>query len=323
MGRRAVFGSMLSPVRRAGCSSRAGEVRLGLIVVCLLFASVLAWFMLEGARGRVRDGAPGARSSEFGSPEQASPAPDSGPTLPMPRESAGAPEAAVPERPTSSPESDSAPPTPVSATESMPMDNMERLLASEDARLRFEGLRLLAAAAPEEALPEILDYLEETRDAERALLQRLAAVALLGELEELSVSPHLHALYGSEEDGLRRAAAMALARHGDETLVQRELIDLGQDLAHPDGGVRARAAEQAAELAGPSAIPVLLPLLQDTNSDVRARAVDGLWRSGDPAVLPELERMLEDPVALVRERARRAVDALKSASASDPGSEPR
>ncbi len=194
------------------------------------------------------------------------------------------------------------------------------LLADDDPRARFEGLRLLATAAPNEALPELLAYVEDTRDAERAHLQRLAAVALLGELDGVPVRDELVALWEREEPGARHAAALALARQGDLTLVDRELFALRTDLADPDGGVRARAAERAGSFDSPSAVPVLLPLLDDLNSDVRANAIDGLWRAGDVGSLPELERMLADPVELVRERARRAIDSLRADDAARGGS---
>lgn len=213
--------------------------------------------------------------------------------------------------PASTERSARAPSTPTPA-----LERENALRASSNPRERFEGLRLLAARHPREALPELLDFLEATRGSKPALLQRITAVGLLGELEGISTQAELFALYQEDEPGVRRAAAKALEAQGDASLVLRELDGLRAGLANPDGGLRARAAEETAQLASPVAIPALLPLLADENSEVRAHAIDGLWLADDPTLLPELQGMLADPVERVRERARRAIQALSANAAA-------
>ena len=183
---------------------------------------------------------------------------------------------------------------------------------STDPRVRFDELRRLASKDPARAAAGLLQFIEDTRDSERVLLQRLEAVTLLGELEGVGLWHELVDLYEREDAGVRRAAALALAKQGDDSLVERELTALEGELADADGGLRARAAESVAALSSPRAVPTLVRLLDDSNSDVRAHAVDGLWRAADPLALPEAERMLADPVAKVRERAERAVEALRA-----------
>lgn len=291
-----------------------GKRHIALGIACLLFTGCLAWFGLVSSRDASGPRPRGPERPELHATSHtaSSRADASMPSPPTPRadpveQGPGQVKALRSEHQPSPIEA-----LPGSGATTPDRDRMTSWLASDDPRVRFEGLRLLAEAAPQEALYEIVAYVEDTRGADRAHLQRLSAVALLGELEGVTVAPQLTALYEADEPGVRRAAALALSRRGDETLVERELFDLRHELADPDGGVRARAAEQAAELASRSAIPVLLPLLGDSNSDVRAQAVDGLWRTADPSILPELERLLQDPVSLVRERAQRAIDALSS-----------
>jgi HEAT repeat protein len=193
------------------------------------------------------------------------------------------------------------------------------LIASADLRLRYDGLRILAEERPGEAVPEILAFLEAADQEERVSLQRLAAVSLLGRLDGVWTGPELSLLYRQGDAGIRKAAAKALASQGDASLVERELSDLRTALADPDGGVRARAAEEVGAFAGPLAVEVLLPLLGDENSAVRARAVDGLGVSGDGSLVTALQPLLEDRVELVRDRARRAIQALQAGDGGIPG----
>lgn len=188
---------------------------------------------------------------------------------------------------------------------------IQALLASDQLRVRFEGIRRLASTRPTEAVPEILRFLEDSRE-EPHLLQRLAAVRLLGTLEGVSTADELHGLYEAGDPAMRRVVATSLEAQGDATLVDRELAGLRGALADPDGGLRAEAVQAAGELASPRAVPVLLPLLSDPNSEVRARAIDGLWRVGDPTLIPTLEPLRTDPVGRVRERAERAIAALRA-----------
>lgn len=192
------------------------------------------------------------------------------------------------------------------------------LLASDQLRVRFEGLRRLAATRPTEAVPEILRFLEDSRG-EPHLLQRLAAVRLLGTLEGVSTTDELHGLYEAGDPAMRRVVATTLEAQGDPALVDRELAALRGALADPDGGLRADAVQAAGELASLRAIPLLLPLLSDPNSEVRARAIDGLWRTGDATLIPTLQPLLADPVQRVRERAERAITALRADLESGPG----
>jgi len=196
------------------------------------------------------------------------------------------------------------------APSSAPLSQREReLLASTDPRLRFEGLRLLARRGAPEAVDSLLAFLEETRDSERMHLQRLSAVSLLGELE--GSEPGLRALYEGADPGLRRGAAKALEARGDTSLVEREIAGLRPSLADPDGGERARAAQEVARLASPAAVPLLLGLLADDNSDVRFQAIDGLRLAGDASVAHALEPLLEDRSARVRALARRTLESLR------------
>ena len=186
-----------------------------------------------------------------------------------------------------------------------------RLLDSDDLRQRFIGLQRLAKEDPQRAVGEILAFIHAAESEERALLQRLAAVALLAELEGVHTGVELTTLYEAGDESLRRAAACALLRQGDATLVRRELNELAPALADPDGAIRARAVESVARLASSDGVPLLLSMLADPNSEVRAQAVDGLWLADDPTVIPEIEALANDPVERVRERVQRALSALR------------
>jgi hypothetical protein len=183
------------------------------------------------------------------------------------------------------------------------------LLESPNAWARSRAILALLETDPAagiEAIYGLLDMAGE--DAEgKGPYSASRAVEALGDVEGYPVANDLYRMYESEIEGVSLAAARALERQGDPTLIDRELNRYAQQLGAVEPRARLEAIWRIGETGSPRAVPHLLPLLSNPDPMMRIGALDALGGTMDPAHIAEIERLLDDPVAAVRDR---AVDAL-------------
>ena len=134
----------------------------------------------------------------------------------------------------------------------------------------------------------------------------------LGNLEGYSATSELVAMYDSESEDVRLAAARALEKQGDASLMQRELASYTAALGSSDVRERLGAIEDIGNTRSASAAPLLLPYLGDGDSETRIRALEALGRAGDDSYIKSVEALLDDPVAAVRDRAVRTIESLRT-----------
>lgn len=108
----------------------------------------------------------------------------------------------------------------------------------------------------------------------------------------------------ARNEEMRLALAFALTRLGDTAFVDT----LALNLASRNLGARAR--RYLLEL-GPPLLPWLYPYLADPDPEVRAALVDLMARLGDTSALPRLLPLIQDPSSKVADRANRAVERLR------------
>jgi HEAT repeat protein len=102
---------------------------------------------------------------------------------------------------------------------------------------------------------------------------------------------------------VRSSAADALGKIGDDRAIPG-LLKLVED---SDSDVRRSAADALGKIGDAQAIPGLLKLVEDSDSDVRRSAADALGKIGDAQAIPGLLKLVEDSDSDVR---RSAADAL-------------
>jgi HEAT repeat protein len=89
---------------------------------------------------------------------------------------------------------------------------------------------------------------------------------------------------------VRSSAAGALGKIGDAQAIPG-LLKLVED---SDSDVRSSAADALGKIGDAQAIPGLLKLVEDSNSQVRKSAVDALGKIGDEKAIPGLLKLVED-----------------------------
>ena len=153
----------------------------------------------------------------------------------------------------------------------------------------------------------------EVREGFEARLQRREASAQLTDEQRQSLQESLRAALQDEEADVRRAAAMALARLGDEVAVDA-LIGA---LVDPDPGVRRDAIYGLGDIEDPRSVQPLIGLLGDTDADIRRAAAWALGELEDPQAVGPLTALLQDEDAQVRRDAIQALGEIEDPSALD------
>jgi hypothetical protein len=108
----------------------------------------------------------------------------------------------------------------------------------------------------------------------KALLAAEDAVELIRELN-------------AEDDTRAEAAEAELIRRGFTDMQ----LDLARKLFDPNPEVRKRLVQELPDLQGVDAVPWLMELCRDAETEVRLAAITFLATSSDPAVLDEVERI--------------------------------
>ena len=186
------------------------------------------------------------------------------------------------------------------------------MLEDDNPMVQIQALREILELDPQRAIDSVGELVAGIEPNSRESFMAGRMVSLLGDVEGASPVRELYALYDSEDDGVRRAAAQALEQQGDVTLVQRELAGILPRLSSADESARLDALSEAGRLGSPLAVPSITPMLSDASSEVRLRALEALGRTGDVSHVDLVEPYLDDPVAAVRDRASRTLESLRN-----------
>lgn len=175
-------------------------------------------------------------------------------------------------------------------------DDLRRAGAARELRslgpAALEALADVAAGRIEPARPKrttgLLGFSPDPR--QLAAQARAEAISLLGELDDPRAMEALAAVMTQEGlDGLRFAAALALARRRDA----RAAPLLIQALSYPDAELRGDAAEALGELGEARAVEPLIQTMRNDGQPVpRWKAMTALGRLGDRSAVPELVELL-------------------------------
>jgi HEAT repeat protein len=114
---------------------------------------------------------------------------------------------------------------------------------------------------------------------------------------------------------VKLAYSFALARMGDRAFLDSIVLAL------PSRTLGPRARSYLLEM-GHGVVGELYPYLKDPDADVRAVLCDILGTIGDAETIPHLTPLLNDPSSGVVDRATRAIERLRRATANSPAPPP-
>jgi len=118
-----------------------------------------------------------------------------------------------------------------------------------------------------------------------------------------------------KNEEVKLAYSFAMARMGDRAFLDTIVLSL------PSRTLGTRARSYLVEM-GHGVVGELYPYLKDPDADVRAVLCDILGTIGDADTIPHLTPLLSDPSSSVVDRATRAIERLRRATASSPAPPP-
>ncbi len=181
----------------------------------------------------------------------------------------------------------------------------------EQNRRRESGTRALAALARigDPAQADLFRELLESNEPER----RRLAVEGLGRIADPTLLPSFKKDFQRERDAdVRLAYNFAVALLGDRAFLDSIVLAL----ASP-GATAVRARSYLLEL-GPTIAPDLHPYLADQDARVRGTLCDVLAQLGDTSAIPKLVPLRSDANTDVADRANRAIEKLRRAGGAAP-----
>lgn len=190
------------------------------------------------------------------------------------------------------------------ASEVVPRVSLLVLDSARPEAQRLAGMECLSqiGSAHPAAISPLLQIAQATKDSSTPLMVRRGAIEALGLFRggAPAAVPVLIRVLDDPNVDLRREAATALGRQGGNAeIAQPALFD--RFVGDEDPIVR-DAAGTALSLTGTAALPALLSLLEEKDSELRVRSADviGNWGSAAASAAPVLKPLWDDPVAEVR-----------------------
>jgi hypothetical protein len=204
------------------------------------------------------------------------------------------------------------------ADETTRLDTAREVLAAQgtdaaDHQLVHRSLAVVSELDPATVSATVHELLVSTDAGAESQAALARALVPLAEQDDVLPTANLVTCYDLGSRDVQRVAAEALARRGDDSLSQRFAERCADELLHADGGVRAEAVRDLAELRAPELAQRLAPLLADAEPEVRLASLRALEHSTDPLVQDRLRALVDDPEPHVRSVARRAVKRLDRA----------
>jgi hypothetical protein len=178
------------------------------------------------------------------------------------------------------------------------------LVAEENSRTKYLGVREMLRLAPDEGLDALRDLVKSELAASPPNWTVLdESLMLMRGFEGRRADLELRSYYATGEPRLQVPAARLLAERGDPSLLNDLFAVADGELASDRPEQRMAGIVKLARSGTSSALPHLEVALADRDVMVRVIATQALGMISGPDAVPYLERMLKDPSAAVRDQA--------------------
>jgi len=179
----------------------------------------------------------------------------------------------------------------------MSISNQLRAIFDAERALRNAESELLQADPKqlEELLSQAVAEAKAERDPYEAELRLTRLADLCAQVPGEAMADAMLAILDEEQPGVRVQAAEALVdvaydRYAEVARAIERALARGDD-----GPAMQELPWVLAEVAEPSAVPLISRFLQHKNEEVVASAIEALARLGDPAAVPLLKKLVNDP----------------------------
>ncbi len=141
----------------------------------------------------------------------------------------------------------------------------------------------------------INDFLSENPGKDNVALAAKAVVDMADNTEALS-NFELEAVYQKQNDpDLKRVTAQVLSMRGDNSLLEKQIVDAQASLRSDNSETRQKALVELAKTRYAGAANAIAPLLQDKNTAVKLDALLALRSTGNESHLHLVQGLVDDP----------------------------
>lgn len=139
------------------------------------------------------------------------------------------------------------------------------------------------------------DFLSENPGKESVALAAKAVVDMADNTDSLS-NFELEAVYQKQNDpDLKRVTAQVLSMRGDNSLLEKQIVDAQSGLRSDNPETRQKALVELAKTRYAGAANAIAPLLQDKNTAVKLDALLALRSTGNESHLHLVQGLVDDP----------------------------
>jgi hypothetical protein len=184
-------------------------------------------------------------------------------------------------------------------------------LVTQDSQQILKDLATRNDFNPRTFSERVNDFLSENPGKESIALAAKAVVDMADNSEALS-NFELEAVYQKQNDpDLKRVTAQVLSMRGDNSLLEKQIVDAQSGLRSDNPEARQKALVELAKTRYAGAANAIAPLLQDKNTAVKLDALLALRSTGNESHLHLVQGLVDDPDPSVSWLAKDVMDNLQ------------
>jgi len=185
-----------------------------------------------------------------------------------------------------------------------------------DGVMTLKDLETESDIDPRPFADKLKDFLAENVDAEKAAVASRGIFDMAKDRENLP-DYALQSLYNKQSDpNLRRVIAQVLSQRGNNLLLDSQIAETQAQLKSDQPADRQAALNELAKIRSVKAVDVIVPYLQDADTNVKLDALQALRETGNQSHVALIQTLVNDPDPAVSSLATEVQNQLKNLSST-------
>jgi HEAT repeat protein len=185
-----------------------------------------------------------------------------------------------------------------------------------DGVMTLKDLETESDIDPRPFADKLKDFLAENVDAEKAAVASRGIFDMAKDRENLP-DYALQSLYNKQSDpNLKRVIAQVLSQRGNNFLLDSQIAETQAQLKSDQPADRQAALNELAKIRSVKAVDVIVPYLQDADTNVKLDALQALRETGNQSHVALIQTLVNDPDPAVSSLATEVQNQLKNLSST-------
>jgi hypothetical protein len=196
--------------------------------------------------------------------------------------------------------------------------NDESIASSDalDGVMTLKDLETESDIDPRPFADKLKDFLADNVDAQKAAVASRGVFDMAKDRESLP-DYALQSLYNKQSDpNLKRVIAQVLSQRGNNFLLDNQIAETQAQLKSDQAADRRAALNELAKIRSVKAVDVIVPYLQDPDTNVKLEALQALRETGNQSHVALIQTLVNDPDPAVSSLAAEVQSQLKNLSST-------